>query len=110
MVGFALARPNGPDADWELDTLVMSCRVIGRKVETVLLADLLREVAERGGRSLSASYVGGPRNDMCRGFLGDSGFTPLAEQTGPDGLRYRYDLAAAPPAVPDFIEVIRSDA
>jgi FkbH-like protein len=107
LVGFALACPRGAGGEWELDTLVLSCRVIGRRVETVLLAELLEEVARRGGRAVHASHVRGPRNEVCRGYLGEHGFTALPDQPEPGCARYRLDLDHARPTAPEYIEVIR---
>jgi FkbH-like protein len=101
-VGFALALP-APDApgDWVLDTLVLSCRVIGRDVETVLLAELARAVQSKGGRRLQGQYVPGPRNEPCAQLLPRHGFRP---QAGSSALWL--DLVAQPIAQPATIQVI----
>jgi predicted enzyme involved in methoxymalonyl-ACP biosynthesis len=46
MISVVICRPAGNEA-WEIDTWLMSCRVLGRKVEHMVLrkiVDLLREL------------------------------------------------------------------
>ncbi len=72
IVGFGLVSPS-PER-WQLDTLVISCRVIGRGLETVLLSELVRAARAAGAKHIDAAYVAGPRNAMCADFLADHGF------------------------------------
>ena len=80
VVAFALARPKPDTTDvWELDTFVMSCRVIARGYESALLGELISEVRQRGGARLWGRHVGGPRNSVCSEFLPLHGFRRLDE-------------------------------
>ena len=47
IVGVAILRLEGDVA--EIDTLLLSCRVIGRTIETAFLAALAKLAGERGG-------------------------------------------------------------
>ncbi|MBB5953681.1 FkbH-like protein [Saccharothrix tamanrassetensis] len=89
IVGLCLA---GPAADGELpvDTLVLSCRVIGRTAEHHLLAALSRHAAERGIRRLRGHYVPGPRNALVADLYDRLGFRR-------DGDDWCLDLTGAPP-------------
>jgi FkbH-like protein len=66
---------------WSLDFFLMSCRVLGRGVETSFLADIAAEVAARGGKRLSARFVPTARNTVCAGFLPRHGFVLDADGT-----------------------------
>jgi FkbH-like protein len=91
LVGVAIVRtPAGAPA--ELDTLLMSCRVIGRKAETAFLETLLEAVRRRGGKSLLADYLPTRKNALVSTFLADHGFQARA-----DG-RHERALDAEPPA------------
>ena len=40
----------------------MSCRVVGRAIETAFLGALLKELAERGVRTVRAAYIPTKKN------------------------------------------------
>jgi FkbH-like protein len=77
-VGCASAAADGA---WSLDFFLMSCRVLGRGVETSFLADIAAEVAARGGKRLGARFVPTARNMVCSDFLPRHGFMPNADGT-----------------------------
>ena len=66
---------------WTLDTLLLSCRVLGRGVETALLALLGAEARERGAETLTASFIPTAKNVPAATYLPDHGFTATGEQT-----------------------------
>jgi FkbH-like protein len=62
------------DYTWSLELFLMSCRVLGRGVESSFLADIAAEVVARGGRRLSARFVPTAKNMVCADFLPRHGF------------------------------------
>ena len=62
-----------------IDNLILSCRVLGRGVETALLAALCERLAARGVRRLEGEVVEAPRNQPVRGLYADHGFDDLGE-------------------------------
>jgi FkbH-like protein len=58
----------------EIAIFVMSCRVIGLKVEQALLAHVLDVLASAGHREVSGRIVETPRNGPVRHLYGDAGF------------------------------------
>lgn len=93
IVGLAIWRQDGTRA--ELDTFLMSCRVIGRFAESAFLEAGLRLLAARGVTELVADYLPTAKNDLVREFLPQHRFTG-----GADGRHVRR-LADEPPAPPD---------
>jgi FkbH-like protein len=93
IVGLALFELSTPPVA-ELDTFLMSCRVIGRKAESAFINVMLKELAAAGVRNVLADYVPTPKNGLVTNFLTDHGFA-----VGADG-RFRRDLIATPP-LPD---------
>lgn len=75
----------------ELDTFLMSCRVIGREAESAFLHALLAKLAERGITLVIADYLPTPKNGLVKDFLPTEGFQATAEG------RYQLNLAEQPP-------------
>jgi FkbH-like protein len=90
IVGLAIWRLRGAQA--ELDTFLMSCRVIGRLAETAFLEAGLRLLAARGVTELVADYLPTAKNDLVREFLPQHRFAASA-----DG-RFHRSLLSEPPA------------
>lgn len=72
---------------------LLSCRVMGRRVEETMLHVVLDEAARRGVRRVEARYVQTAKNAPCLGFLRQSG---LAE----DGDVFSWDTATPYPLPP----------
>jgi predicted enzyme involved in methoxymalonyl-ACP biosynthesis len=68
--------------DGEIDTFLMSCRALGRKIE----AGILHFVSGRASRPLKASYRRTAKNDMVSRFFDDNGFLPVSSSD--DGKHY----------------------
>ncbi|MGB0720870.1 MAG: HAD-IIIC family phosphatase [Gammaproteobacteria bacterium] len=79
VVGLALARRSGADMAM-IDTLLMSCRVIGRMAETAFLYSLLDRLAGEGVREVRAEYLPTRKNALVKDYLRDHGF-----EEEPDG-------------------------
>ena len=103
LVGVAVAVPE-TGACWVLDSFLLSCRVIGRQVETVLLHELARRVAARGGRELRGEFLPTAKNAVAKDFFPRHGFAARGENS--------WTLVLAPDALalPEFISVTRADA
>ncbi|MFO1428795.1 MAG: HAD-IIIC family phosphatase [Candidatus Competibacteraceae bacterium] len=90
IVGLALVRLITAQRA-ELDTLLMSCRVIGRKAEAAFLDALLKYLAERGIEEVRAEYIPTLKNGLVQSFLPGQGFEECAEGG------YRRNLRKLPP-------------
>lgn len=78
---------------------VLSCRVMGRRVETGLLHLATQIGQQLGAKELTAELVPTAKNEPCRRVFDESEFTPLGDH------RYRWDLASVyPPPVDVSIE------
>jgi FkbH-like protein len=95
LTGVAIAVPQGDV--WHLDSFLMSCRVIGKSVETALLARIAADARAAGASRLTAEFIDSGRNEPARSFLGDHGFT-----SGPRGGLER-SLADEGPVWPSWI-------
>jgi len=75
IASLAIAGEHGRLVDF-----VVSCRVIGRKVEEAILAFLVRSACEAGAKRLVATYVPTERNRPTLMFLQRSGMTQDGQQ------------------------------
>jgi len=63
----------------DLDTFLMSCRVIGREAESAFLHALLRVLADRGIQEVYAEFLPTTKNGLAKDFLANQGFLAVAE-------------------------------
>lgn len=68
-------------ADWEIDTWLMSCRVLGRRVEQMVLREILDHAKREGASRLIGVYRPTERNKMVEKHYEQLGFT-LADSQG----------------------------
>jgi FkbH-like protein len=67
------------DATWTIDTWLMSCRVLGRGVEQMVLREILLCGRARGIKRLIGSYFPTGRNAMVQDHYDKLGFTRISE-------------------------------
>lgn len=96
IVGVAIVR--GVSAKTaEIDTFLMSCRVIGRYAEQAFAHHVLQRLASAGVERVVARYAPTPKNEMVRPFWTSLGLT-LTEDEG-DAAVYAWDLGRGLPDV-----------
>ena len=91
LVGVAITRDQ--DQVCEIDTFLLSCRVIGRTVETALLAYLCEQARARGCHTVEGWFLPTKKNAPARHFYASHKFTVL--ETTEKGTRYGLDLTQA---------------
>ncbi len=77
---------------WEIDTWLMSCRVLGRRVEEAVLAHLAAAARAAGADALIGRYVPSPKNKMVAQHYEKLGFS-LVESLPDETTVYRLDLS-----------------
>ncbi|HME26589.1 MAG TPA: HAD-IIIC family phosphatase [Acetobacteraceae bacterium] len=82
MISVVICRPAGA-ASWEIDTWLMSCRVLGRKVEQAVLSELVAAARQRGITRLVGAYRPTERNRLVEDHYAKLGFTRQGD--APDG-------------------------
>jgi len=96
LVGVAIVKTSGDE--WDIDTLLMSCRVLSRGIETALLATLAAEAADASAKALVGRYIPTQKNPLVAELYPRHGFTDVG-----DG-EYRAELADITPA-PSYVKV-----
>lgn len=103
VVGLALAQNQGSSC--HIDSLLLSCRVIGRGIETALLAYIAECALETGAKRLVGEFIPTKKNAPCASFYPDHGFTeiPSPEEGSSGSIFYEFDLTASALASPKWI-------
>ena len=68
---------------WEIDTWIMSCRVLGRRVEETILQYLVQQARAAGITELVGRYIPTARNGLVRDHFSKLGFARVDAK--PDG-------------------------
>jgi len=71
--------------EWEIDSWVMSCRVIGRGLEDLMFNTLVDAARNAGARRLHGVYRPTAKNALVAGLLPKLGFKPEEGVPGPAG-------------------------
>lgn len=82
---------------WHLDSFLLSCRVIGKSVETALLARIAADARSHGAPELTAEFIDSGRNQVAAAFLTNHGF-----RVDVDGRAHRL-LSEPGPVWPNWI-------
>lgn len=85
--------------EWRCDTWLMSCRVLGRRVEEAVLAYVAAAARREGAVRLVGDYLPTPKNGLVERHFEKLGFT-LVETLEGGGTRWALELANY--AVPDL--------
>jgi FkbH-like protein len=93
---------------WTIDTLLLSCRVLGRGVETALLSTLAADARAAGAQTLRGEFIPTAKNEPAREFYPQHGFHRVAAATaGPEGAaqEWELDLRASDVAPPAWLAI-----
>jgi FkbH-like protein len=93
MISVIICRSGGVDGEWEIDTWLMSCRVLGRGVEQAMLAEIVGNAGDAGCHRLRGRYIPSGRNDLVKDHYAKLGFAGQG-----DGETWLLDIAAFLPA------------
>ena len=78
MISVVICRPKEPQV-WEIDTWLMSCRVLGRKVEHMVLKEMVARAGAAGIEKIIGTYRPTDRNKLVVDHYSKLGFTKVAE-------------------------------
>jgi FkbH-like protein len=104
IVGLAMLEVENREAN--IDTLLLSCRALGRGVEDLLLIESLRYAQHLGADTVKGRFIPTKKNQQTERFFPDHGFEPVAEGAENE---YRYQLNKGIPTQPDTFKEIHSE-
>ncbi len=101
IVGLAVVRKS--DDNWHLHMLLMSCRVLGRTIESTFVAWIANRARTAGVPNLGATFVSTPKNQPFADF-----YHKCAFESGPAESQSRQwvlDLDSADTRIPDWFTI-----
>jgi FkbH-like protein len=101
LVGVAITHQQNKTC--EIDTLLMSCRVIGRTVESAFLSFLVKHARKHGAERIQGWFLPTKKNAPARDFYSSNGFRIL-EQKG-CGTLWELELEQKEVACPEWIRL-----
>jgi FkbH-like protein len=107
MISVVICRPGLPH-EWNIDTWLMSCRVLGRKVEQMVLREILKRAAAAGIRKLNGLYIATERNKLVVDHYAKLGFIQVPGESN-GTTRWELMVGGAQPEIAPMT-VISEDA
>ena len=93
--------------DWVCDTWLMSCRVLGRRVEEAVLAQVAAAAIQVGAKRLVGEYIPTAKNRLVEKHFEKLGFHRIGDLEG-GGTRWELELTGyAAPELPMLMDVAR---
>lgn len=80
LTGVCLVRISEFNA--EIDTFLLSCRVLGKKIEEAFLGYILNELKQLGVKYVNSKYIPSSKNNQVSNFYDKMGFNVVAENEG----------------------------
>ncbi len=77
-----------------IDNFVMSCRVMGKRVENYLLEQVEADMKEKGKTTLYGEYIPTAKNIPVRDFFADAGYREVSKEQ--ETIRYKLILSENP--------------
>jgi FkbH-like protein len=74
LTGLAIIEKVKDINNWRIDTFLLSCRVLGRRAEDVLLAYILSEAKKDDVKYVIGEYISSTKNMLAKEFFNKNGF------------------------------------
>ena len=100
LIGLIFCVPVGSD-DWEIDTWLMSCRVLGRQMERFMFDRMLEAAAALGVRKIHGLFRPTAKNGLVADLYPKLGFSKVAETAE----EIRYEIAVRELPAPTAVHI-----
>ena len=109
IIGVVIVRT--AESSWTIDTMLLSCRVIGRGVETAMMADVVDRAQRAGVMSIEGQFIPTSKNSPARDFFSATGFQQITDDPTTDfadiGITsWRWVVGSQVLAAPAWIKVV----
>lgn len=94
------------DNKWRIDTFLLSCRVIGRRVEEALLAYIVEQAKKENGKILIGEFIPTKKNIPAKEFYKNNDFTLVKNENGIEIWSYDVNKDYK---YPEFIKIVKKN-
>lgn len=113
IISIIIAREisEGGDVILDIDTWLMSCRVLGRRVEKATLDLLVKAAARRGALAIRGHFIPTARNGLVRDHFANLGFKQITASgaNGSGKTDWTLPVANYEPDYTTFFEMVHTD-
>jgi len=100
----AILRPDGGDTV-AIDSLLLSCRILGRGIEVAFLNSILNRLSQQHVTKVTADYLPTAKNGQTADFYDRNGFVCISQSE--DGSKhYEMTLGESPLAIEDYYHFV----
>jgi FkbH-like protein len=104
LTGVCIAKEDEKDPkNVILDSLLMSCRIIGRNIEFVYVSHIIKDLANKGYQTLTADYIPTKKNAQVEDFYDKVGLNLIENIDGTK--HYSLNIANFEPKKVDYIKI-----
>ncbi len=100
IVGVFILKSDRQNSELNIDSFIMSCRVIGREIEKAILFFIFKKAEELGLDKITAEIIPTPKNEPCRDVYKDCGFEAIEEN------KWQLVIKNIKPELPDYFQII----
>ena len=104
IIGIAMVERVGDTA--RIDNFLLSCRILGRRVEEVFLHTVLDDARKNGADQVTAEFIPSAKNKLCASFFADNKF--VLASSGEKQFVYHWTPQSEPYCYPHFIQLMRA--
>lgn len=72
---------NRCESEIEIDSFLLSCRILGKRIENAFLGSILNYLYGKGIKNIKASYIPTTKNQQVKDFYDNNGFKLIKEET-----------------------------
>jgi FkbH-like protein len=77
LTGVAIVKKNKKKSVWRIETFLISCRIIGREAENVLLSYIIKQAKKENVKFVIGVFIKTQKNDPAKNFYEKNGFLRL---------------------------------
>jgi FkbH-like protein len=79
ITGVFIVKKDPDYSEWNIEAFLLSCRVMGRRIEYGIMEYILNEARKEGIERVKGRYIPTSKNKPCENFLSHSGFKKEGE-------------------------------
>lgn len=91
------------EKNWHVGTFLLSCRVLGKRVEFAVMSNLIETAKKNNIEMIFAEFIPTGKNKPAKNFYDDCGFTILDKKE--EAIRYKFNVSDDIVFSPDYIKI-----